>query len=130
MFRWFARDRSPWASRPEPSKANYGLLWSRVTVQHHLPKKALLKEEVPARSLRTQQRAKDQKIRNETFLTVPLPAGRTSLTIHLLWPQCQCSTHERQRRRADQKGQGFSELTYEACSAVYRRVFECSLERR
>jgi hypothetical protein len=40
----------------------------------------------------------------------------TCLTINSSWSQCQCSTHERHQRRADQKGQGFSVMTYEVCS--------------
>jgi len=42
----------------------------------------------------------------------------------LTWSQCQCSTHERHRRTY------VSEMATRSNSAVYRRILECSLERR
>jgi hypothetical protein len=75
---------------------------------------------IRARSLRTQQRA--QTSTPITPRSYQHKAGVLKRK-QFLWPQCQCSTHERRPPRT-----GWYDLA--SNSAVYRPTCTCSLERR
>ena len=77
------------------------------------------------RSLRTQQRAKDQAALPQPFQSKRHKCRSDVLGVSVAtWSQCQCSTHERHRKTC------VSEMATRSNSAVYRRILECSLERR
>ena len=109
-------------SRPLCSSQNTGgTLRSRPEGQPQQGPEAVTAPGGAGRSLRTQQRAKDQTRTEHPFQhRKRCVLGGKILT----WPQCQCSTHERHRRTY------VSDMATRCTSPVYRGILECSLERR